>query len=122
MEERPFGSTGKKFPILSFGGQRIVDDHGCTEPEAIRIVNTAIDRGIRYFDTAWVYSAGQAEERLGKVAKHRRQEMWIATKVRARDRVGAQRQLEHEPASACRPTTWTSGACTTSGRWTNWTR
>ncbi|MHB1133446.1 MAG: aldo/keto reductase, partial [Chloroflexota bacterium] len=94
MEERPFGSTGQKFPILSFGGQRIVDDHGCTEQEAIKIVNTAIDRGIRYFDTAWVYSAGQAEERLGKVVKNRRQEMWIATKVRARDRATAQQQLE----------------------------
>jgi uncharacterized protein len=71
-----------------------VDDHGCTEAEAIRILNTAIDRGIRYFDTAWVYSAGQSEERVGKVAKHRRQEMWIATKVRARDRATAQQQLE----------------------------
>ncbi len=94
MEERPFGSTGQKFPILSFGGQRIVDAHGCTEAEAIKIVNTAIDRGIRYFDTAWVYSDGQAEERLGKAIKGRRQDIWIATKVRARDRGGAVKQLE----------------------------
>ena len=94
MEERPFGNTGSRFPILSFGGQRIVDEHNCTEAEAIRIVNTALDRGIRYFDTAWVYSAGQAEERLGKVVQHRRQEMWIATKVRARGREEALQQLE----------------------------
>ena len=26
METRPFGKTGESFPILSFGGQRIVDD------------------------------------------------------------------------------------------------
>ncbi|MCE5208145.1 MAG: aldo/keto reductase [Chloroflexi bacterium] len=32
--------------------------------EAVQIVNTAIDRGNRYFDTAWAYSNGQAEERL----------------------------------------------------------
>ena len=25
METRPFGKTGETFPILSFGGQRIVD-------------------------------------------------------------------------------------------------
>jgi aryl-alcohol dehydrogenase-like predicted oxidoreductase len=94
METRPFGKTGESFPILSFGGQRIVDGHGCSEEEAIEIVNTAIDRGIRYFDTAYVYSHGQAETRLGKVVKHRRSEMWIATKVFDPTRDGARRQLE----------------------------
>ena len=94
METRPFGKTGESFPILSFGGQRIVDDHGCTEEEAVEIVNTAINRGIRYFDTAWIYSDGQAETRLGKVAKHHRSEMWIATKTQDTTRDGARRQLE----------------------------
>jgi aryl-alcohol dehydrogenase-like predicted oxidoreductase len=94
VQTRPFGRTGASFPILSFGGQRIVDDHDCTEAEAIEIVNTAIDRGIRYFDTAWIYSQGQAETRLGKVVKHRRSEMWIATKTWDTTRDGALRQLE----------------------------
>ena len=94
METRPFGKTGEAFPILSFGGQRIVDGHGCTEDEAVEIVNTAINRGIRYFDTAWVYSDGQAETRMGNVVKHRRAEMWIATKTNDTDRDGARRQLE----------------------------
>jgi aryl-alcohol dehydrogenase-like predicted oxidoreductase len=94
METRPFGKTGQAFPILSFGGQRIVDEHDCTEDEAVAIVNTALDRGIRYFDTAWFYSNGQAETRLGKVVKHRRSEMWIATKTWDTSRDGACRQLE----------------------------
>jgi len=94
METRPFGSTGESFPILSFGGQRIVDEHNCTEEEAVEIVNTAIDLGIRYFDTAWIYSRGQAETRMGKVVKHRRDEMWIATKTWDTTRDGARRQLE----------------------------
>jgi len=94
METRPFGKTGQAFPILSFGGQRIVDEHNCTEDEAAAIVNTAINRGIRYFDTAWFYSNGQAETRLGKVVKHRRSEMWIATKTWDTSRDGARRQLE----------------------------
>ena len=94
METRPFGKTGETFPILSFGGQRIVDAHGCTEEAAIEIVNTAINRGIRYFDTAWMYSDGQAEIRLGKVVKRRRSEMWIATKALDTTRDGARRQLE----------------------------
>jgi hypothetical protein len=94
MITRPFGKLGVSFPILSFGGQRIVDEHKCTEDEAVQIVNTAIDRGIRYFDTAWIYSKGQAETRLGKVVKHRRKEMWIATKTWDTTRDGARRQLE----------------------------
>lgn len=94
METRPFGTTGESFPILSFGGQRIVDEHHCSEEEAVEIVNTAINRGIRYFDTAWIYSNGQAETRLGKVVKHRRSEMWIATKTWDTSRDGARRQLE----------------------------
>src|SRR4030042_4618021 len=94
MEERPFGKIGVQFPILSFGAQRVVDGHGCSEKQAIKIMNHALDRGIRYFDTAWVYSDGQSEERVGKVARHRRKEMWIATKTIARDRTGAAAQLD----------------------------
>jgi aryl-alcohol dehydrogenase-like predicted oxidoreductase len=94
MEQRSFGKTGQSFPILSFGGQRIVDAHGCTEHEAVAIVNRAIDLGIRYFDTGWIYSGGQAESRLGLVVKHRRSEMWIATKTWDTTRDGARQQLE----------------------------
>ncbi len=94
MEERPFGKIGVKFPILSFGAQRVVDGHGCSESQAVQILNNALDRGIRYFDTAWVYSAGQSEERVGKVARNRRKEMWIATKTIARTAKDSRLQLE----------------------------
>ena len=94
METRPFGKTGESFPILSFGAQRVVDEEGCSQDQAMAILNTALDRGIRYFDTAWFYSAGQSEERVGMVAKHRRNEMWIATKSGETTRDGARRQLE----------------------------
>ena len=94
MEERPFGKIGVKFPILSFGAQRVVDAHGCSESQAITILNHALDRGIRYFDTAWVYSGGQSEERVGKVARHRRKEMWIATKTITRTAKESRLQLE----------------------------
>jgi len=94
MEERPFGKIGVKFPILSFGAQRVVDGHGCSESQAVKIMNRALDRGIRYFDTAWVYSGGQSEERVGKVARRRRKEMWIATKTITRTAKESRLQLE----------------------------
>jgi aryl-alcohol dehydrogenase-like predicted oxidoreductase len=92
METRPFGKTGVSLPILSLGCQRLVDEEGCNEEQAVAILNTAIDRGIRYFDTAWVYSAGQSEQRVGLVAKDRRDEMWIATKTIDPTRDGSLRQ------------------------------
>jgi aryl-alcohol dehydrogenase-like predicted oxidoreductase len=94
METRPFGKTGEKLPILSLGCQRLVDEEGCSEEQAVAILNAALDRGIRYLDTAWIYSQGQSEQRVGLVAKHRRKEMWIATKVWDTTREGARSQLE----------------------------
>jgi hypothetical protein len=94
METRPFGKTGANLPILSLGCQRLVDEEGCSEEQAVEILNTAIDRGIRYYDTAWIYSKGQSEQRVGLVAKRRRKEMWIATKTWDVTRDGARRQLE----------------------------
>lgn len=94
MEKRKFGRTGAEFPILSFGAQRIVDEHNCTEDEAIAIVNRAIDEGITYFDTAPKYSNGQSEERLGKSFGKRREQVWIATKTHDRTRDGSLRLLE----------------------------
>jgi len=94
MQTRPFGKTGAHLPILSLGCQRLVDDEGCTEEQAVEILETALARGIRYFDTAYVYSDGLSERRVGLVAKSRRKDMWIATKVWDTTRDGARRQLE----------------------------
>ncbi|MCZ8521276.1 MULTISPECIES: aldo/keto reductase [Paenibacillus] len=94
MEHRPFGSTGRTFPILGFGAQRIVDEHGCTEEEAVRIVHRAIEAGITYFDTAPSYSDGQSEQRLGLALEGKRSGVWIATKTHDRTRDGSWRLLE----------------------------
>jgi len=94
MEARFFGKTGARIPILSLGCQRLVDEEGCSEGQAVEVLNAALDAGIRYFDTAWIYSDGVSEQRVGLVARHRRKEMWIATKTWDTTRDGARRQLE----------------------------
>jgi aryl-alcohol dehydrogenase-like predicted oxidoreductase len=94
MEQRPFGKTGISLPILSLGCQRLVDEEGCSEDQAVEILHTALARGIRYYDTAWLYSQGQSEQRVGLVAKDHRSEMWLATKTWDATRDGARRQLE----------------------------
>jgi hypothetical protein len=40
MEARPYGKTGEKLPILSFGAQHIVDSQGCSEKDAIELMGS----------------------------------------------------------------------------------
>jgi aryl-alcohol dehydrogenase-like predicted oxidoreductase len=94
MEKRPFGKTGVELPILSLGCQRLVDEEGCSQDQAVAILEQALKRGMCYFDTAPAYSEGESERRVGLVAMSRRVDMWIATKVNETTRDGARRQLE----------------------------
>ena len=55
-------------------GQRI--DESATRD----VVNTALDAGINFFDTADMYGGGQSEVLLGKVLGNRRADVLIATK------------------------------------------
>jgi aryl-alcohol dehydrogenase-like predicted oxidoreductase len=50
-------------------------------PEARRIVDRALERGVRFFDTANVYGNGEAERILGQALRGRRAEVGLATKV-----------------------------------------
>ena len=51
------------------------------EPEAHRIVQRALERGLVFFDTANVYVDGESERILGRALGKRRPEARIATKV-----------------------------------------
>ncbi len=51
------------------------------EPEAVRVVRRAIERGLRYFDTANVYNGGESERILGRALGKDRQDCFVATKV-----------------------------------------
>ncbi len=62
---------------LTFGGQ-------ADEKESRRIVDTAWDAGINFFDTANVYTETLSETYLGEALKGRRDRAVIATKVRGR--------------------------------------
>ncbi|TVY02919.1 aldo/keto reductase [Paenibacillus cremeus] len=50
--------------------------------EAIHTIHTALDAGINYIDTAPSYGNGHSESIIGEVMKSRRQDCYLATKVR----------------------------------------
>ena len=80
MEYRTLGACGVKVsPVclgtMMFGGQT-------PEDEAIRIIHTALDRGINFIDTANMYNVGQSEVVVGKALAGRRDHVVLATKAR----------------------------------------
>jgi len=64
---------------LGFGTAYLLD--GRTRADAIRLLDCAIDEGVRYFDTARMYCGGMAEGVVGEVARRRGHKMFIATKA-----------------------------------------
>jgi hypothetical protein len=67
------------------GSTRAVDrfdpNKAIDEEEATRMIHYAIDHGINYFDTAYVYHGGKSETLLGKALKAHRDGVMIATKL-----------------------------------------
>ena len=93
LPRRPLGSTGENVSILCLGGWHIgaVKD----EAEAIEIMHTAIDEGINFFDNAWDYHDGGAEEIMGKaLAGGWRKKVFLMSKNCARDAKGTRQHLE----------------------------
>ncbi len=96
MEFRQLGRSGLKVPALSFGtgtfGGRgdFFGAWGSTDvTQAIRLVDICLDAGLSMFDTADVYSAGAAEEILGRAIAGRRDKVLISTKATFRMGPGA---------------------------------
>ncbi len=104
LPKRPLGKTGFMVSAYSLGGQGTLETPG-KEKESIEIINRAIDLGINYIDTSAYYGRetenqdqlsmqGTSERYIGKVLKHRRKEVFIATKSHDRSYDGAMRHLE----------------------------
>src|SRR4051812_45657662 len=86
MDYRLLGGSGLKVPVLTFGtgtfgGGPNLKAWGATDvAEATRLVDICLEAGLTMFDSADVYSAGAAEEVLGKAIKGRRDQVLISTK------------------------------------------
>lgn len=93
MPQRILGKTGAQVSVLAFGGGSRFLAYK-EEDKAIEALNRAIDLGISYVDSAYAYGNGLSEERVGKVMKTRRKEVWLTTKVSARNGDEAMRIIE----------------------------
>ena len=94
MLYRTLGRTGETVSAIGMGGFHIAQ-HGLTEKQSIRLVRSAIDRGITFMDNSWDYNEGQSEVRMGKALKDGyRQKVFLMTKIDGRTKDVAARQIE----------------------------
>jgi predicted aldo/keto reductase-like oxidoreductase len=92
MIYRTLGSTGEKVSAIGLGGFHI--GNPIFEGESIKIVRTAIDRGITFMDNCWDYHKGKSEIRMGKALRDGyRQRVFLMTKIDGRSRDGAEAQI-----------------------------
>ena len=86
MQFRKFGRLDWNASVLGFGCMRLptLDKNpngpNINEAEAGRMIRHALDQGVNYFDTAYVYHEGRSEVVLGKALLGLRDRVKIATK------------------------------------------
>jgi aryl-alcohol dehydrogenase-like predicted oxidoreductase len=93
MPTRMLGKTGVRVSRLGLGGAHIGKQSD--EAESIRIIRTAVDRGVTFLDNAWDYNGGKSEERMGKALRDGyRQKAFLMTKLDGRTQASAADQLD----------------------------
>ncbi|MBR5218637.1 MAG: aldo/keto reductase [Clostridia bacterium] len=83
MKYRRLGKTGIEVSALGFGGLRFPkkNEKEVDVAEAIKMMRTAVDKGINYIDTGYIYHDGESEKIIGKALKDGyREKVHIATK------------------------------------------
>jgi len=82
MKYRTLGETGLNVSEISLGTWQVGGKWGSefNFKNAENIINTAIDNGVNFIDTADVYSEKLSEEMVGKVVRSRSEDVYIATK------------------------------------------
>ena len=93
MPYRMLGKTGEKVSCIGLGGFHLGQSR-LEEPDAIRLFQSAVDRGINFSDNSWDYNQGESERRVGKALKGRRDHVFVMSKFDGRTKESALKQLD----------------------------
>jgi aryl-alcohol dehydrogenase-like predicted oxidoreductase len=94
LASRVLGRTGERVSAIGLGGWHLALKH-VDEATSLRIIRSAIDRGITFLDNSWDYNEGRSELRMGKVLKEGyRDRVFLMTKIDGRSKREAARQLD----------------------------
>ncbi|HVG27992.1 MAG TPA: aldo/keto reductase [Acidobacteriaceae bacterium] len=93
MIYRQLGTTGERVSAIGLGGFHISMQP--TQEESIRLIRSAVDRGITFLDNCWDYNEGLSEVRMGKALEDGyRQKVFLMTKMDGRTADSYNKQLE----------------------------
>ena len=93
MIYRQFGKTGEKVSAIGLGGHHIGRPRDPND--GIRIIRSAIDRGINFMDNCWDYNGGESELRMGVALRDGyRQKVFLMTKFDGRTRAATAKQID----------------------------
>src|SRR5580692_9569589 len=91
---RTLGRTGERVSTIGLGGWHLGLER-VDEQLSVRIIRTAIDRGINFLDNCWDYHDGASETRMGKALQDGyREKVFLMTKIDGRSYAAAMEQLE----------------------------
>lgn len=94
IPRRALGRTGERVSAIGLGGWHLGFE-SLDEAESLRIIRTAIDRGITFLDNSWDYNDGASEVRMGKALRDGyRDRAFLMTKIDGRSKTEAARQLD----------------------------
>jgi len=82
MQKRTLGNSGLEVSAIGLGCMGISQSYGAPmeTPDAVRLIRSAFERGITFFDTAEVYGPFKNEEVVGEALRPIRDQVVIATK------------------------------------------
>src|SRR5882757_7206546 len=70
MEQRALGNTGRDVSVVGLGTWQLGADWGSVdESAALAVLDSAVDSGVTFFDTADVYGDGRSEQLIGRFRK-----------------------------------------------------
>src|SRR5690349_726659 len=93
MQYRDLGRTGEKVSAIGLGGFHIGKQQD--PQESIRLIRSAIDRGITFMDNCWDYNDGLSEVRMGQALRDGyRKRVFLMTKIDGRTKSEAAKQIE----------------------------
>ncbi|MDV3000797.1 MAG: hypothetical protein N5P05_002403 [Chroococcopsis gigantea SAG 12.99] len=93
MLYRTLGRTGEKVSVIGLGGHHI--GRLKEEGESVKLIRSAIDRGINFMDNSWDYHNGRSERWMGKALQNGyRDKVFLMTKLDGRTKGAAMMQID----------------------------
>lgn len=82
MKKRLLGKTGFEISEIGLGTWQVGGKWGSvfSHSNADAILNSAVDNGVNFIDTADVYSDGESEKAVGRLVRSRSERIFVATK------------------------------------------